>query len=364
MQVRATEPAKASERESRAGATGPARPGPAQIDLSNRWKIPRPAFRSILGRRGGSIIQGMAVIEVSGLRKTYDGRVVVADLDLEVDFGECFALLGPNGAGKTTTVEILEGFRSRDSGVVNVLGQDPAAGNRAWRARIGVVGQTTGAALDLSVVETLRHFAVYHSHPHGLDALLDAVGLTEQADIRIASLSGGQRRRLDVALGVQGRPELLFLDEPTTGMDPQARRQFWTLIEELRGSGTTILLTTHYLDEAARLASRVAVVANGRLLDVAPPDDLGGELRAGATVRWRTGGALVEIATATPTQLVRELLAEQPHGEIADLSIVRPTLEDAYLALLDRAELNSDTPDSQAADPLATSDATARRNGS
>jgi ABC-2 type transport system ATP-binding protein len=280
----------------------------------------------------------MPAIEISALRKTYDRRVVVADLDLAIEAGECFALLGPNGAGKTTTVEILEGFRSRDSGDVRVLGHDPAKPDRRWRARIGVVAQTTGAALDISVAEAVRHFAAYHASPRPGDELIEAVGLTDKASTRIADLSGGQRRRLDVALGVQGRPELLFLDEPTTGLDPQGRRQLWELIDALRADGTTILLTTHYLDEAAKLSDRVGVIAHGRLLAVAPTGEFGGDLRDGATVRWRAGGLVHEVATRTPTAVVRDLLAETATGEIDDLEIRRPTLEDIYLELIAAAD--------------------------
>jgi ABC-2 type transport system ATP-binding protein len=259
----------------------------------------------------------------------------VAGLDLEIPAGECFALLGPNGAGKTTTVEILAGFRSRDAGEARVLGADPARGGRRWRARIGVVSQSVGAGLELTVAETLRHFAGYHAHPRDTDELIHAVGLAESADVRVPKLSGGQRRRLDVALGVQGRPELIFLDEPTTGLDPHARRRFWSLIAGLRAEGTTILLTTHYLDEAAQLADRVGVLAAGRLVDLAPPDELGSSLRLATTVRWRDESGRHELATRTPTGTVRRLLADRPTAEIADLEIRRPGLEDVYLALLD-----------------------------
>ncbi|ADP80589.1 ABC transporter ATP-binding protein [Pseudofrankia inefficax] len=280
----------------------------------------------------------MPAIEIAALRKAYGGRPVVRDLDLTVEAGECFALLGPNGAGKTTTVEILEGFRSRDGGRVTVLGHDPAAATRSWRARTGVVAQTTGAALDLTVAEAVRHFAGYHAAPRPTDELIDAVGLTEQAGTRIEALSGGQRRRLDVALGVQGRPELLFLDEPTTGLDPQGRRQVWELVEALRAQGTTILLTTHYLDEAAQLCDRVGVITHGQLIETAPTAEFGGRLRDSATVRWRDGGQVREVRTPTPTAVVRDLLAATPDGEIEDLEILRPTLEEIYLALLEKAD--------------------------
>jgi ABC-2 type transport system ATP-binding protein len=273
-------------------------------------------------------------ITVRGLRKLYAGRAVVADVDLTIEHGECFALLGPNGAGKTTTVEILAGFRRRDGGEVEVLGADPGHGDRTWRARVGVVGQAVGAPLDLSVREAVTHFSHYHARPRATDELIAAVGLSEAQRTRIPDLSGGQRRRLDVALGVQGQPDVLFLDEPTTGLDPAARRQFWALIRGLREAGTTILLTTHYLDEAAHLADRVAVIAQGRLLETAPPDDLGAAFRDTATVRWTEAGQRREVVTRTPTQTLRDLLTGHSTGEIADLAVHRPTLEDVYLAML------------------------------
>jgi ABC-2 type transport system ATP-binding protein len=279
-----------------------------------------------------------SAIEVRGLRKVYGGRVVVDGLDLVIERGECFALLGPNGAGKTTTIEILEGFRRRDDGEVRILGHDPIKPLRSWRARIGVVGQTIGAPLDLTVTEAVHHFAAYHARPRDTAELIAAVGLSDKAGTRIPDLSGGQRRRLDVALGIQGRPELLFLDEPTTGLDPGARRQFWTLIEGLRSEGTTVLLTTHYLDEAAHLADRVAVIANGRLLEVAPPHQLGASMRLETTVRWTTDGATREVRTHTPTATLRELVAAHPAGEIADLVVYRPSLEDVYLAMLEKVD--------------------------
>jgi len=278
-----------------------------------------------------------AAVQVRGLRKSYGGRPVVDEGDLEIAVGECFALLGPNGAGKTTTIEILEGFRHRDAGDVSVLGCDPAHGDRRWRARLGVVSQGLGAALELSVREMLRHFANYHASPRDTDELLAAVGLTDSAGTRVRNLSGGQRRRLDVALGVQGQPELLFLDEPTTGLDPAARRQFWTLIEKLRADGTTILLTTHYLDEAAHLANRVAVIAGGRLMETEPPAELGAALRLTATVRWQEDGGVREVRTGSPFETVRELVARFPTGELPGFAVVRPSLEDVYLAMVEDA---------------------------
>jgi ABC-2 type transport system ATP-binding protein len=271
-------------------------------------------------------------VTVRGLEKRYGGRAVLDGLDLDVRRGECFALLGPNGAGKTTTIEILEGVRRRDAGEVLVLGGDPAAADRRWRDRIGVVSQGEGAGQALSVRETLDHFAGYHAASRPTGELLAAVGLEESAGVRVERLSGGQRRRLAVALGVQGRPELLFLDEPTTGMDPVARRQFWALIRELRADGTTILLTTHYLDEAAELADRVGVLAGGRLVEVAPPDELGADLRRVATVSWLEAGARRSVRTEAPSAVLRDLLAV--HGEVPGLSVTRPGLEDVYLQLV------------------------------
>ncbi|MGY1824519.1 ABC transporter ATP-binding protein [Geodermatophilus sp. SYSU D00079] len=284
--------------------------------------------------RTGAARDEEPALRVRGLVKRYGGRAVVDGVDLEVRRGECFALLGPNGAGKTTTVEILEGVRRRDAGEAVVLGTDPATGDRSWRDRIGVVGQTTGAGNALTVRETLDHFARYHATPVPTAELLADVGLTEAARNRVAELSGGQRRRLEVALGVQGRPELLFLDEPTTGMDPVARRQFWSLVEGLRARGTTVLLTTHYLDEAAHLADRVGVISAGRLVDVAPPAQLGAELRRVATISWLEDGAFREITTPEPAAVLRDLVAASPTGEVPGLTVTRPSLEDVYLRLV------------------------------
>ena len=284
-------------------------------------------------RAPGTATRTEPAVHVRGLVKRYSGRAAVDGLDLDVHRGEVFALLGPNGAGKTTTIEILEGIRQRDDGDVLVLGEDPARAGRAWRARIGVVSQSEGQAQELSVREVLDHFAGYHATPRPTDELIAAVGLEEKARTRMGRLSGGQRRRLAVALGVQGRPELVFLDEPTTGMDPVARRQFWELIRGLRADGTTVLLTTHYLDEAAELADRVGVVAEGRLVEVAPPGELGADLRRLATVRWTEDGAAREIRTESPSAVLRDLLA----GSVSDvpgLTVTRPSLEDVYLQLV------------------------------
>ncbi len=278
-------------------------------------------------------------LRVRGLVKRYGGRAVVDGLDLDVQAGEVFALLGPNGAGKTTTVEILEGLRRRDGGEIRVLGTDPAAGDRTWRARIGVVGQTTGDGNALTVRETLDHFTAYHPRSEDTDELIAAVGLTDSAGTRAARLSGGQRRRLEVALSMQGRPELLFLDEPTTGLDPVARRQFWSVLQRLRSGGTTVLLTTHYLDEAAHLADRVGVIDGGRLVDVAPPDEMGGELRLRSTVRWREDGGFRTVVTTEPAVVLRDLLTTGPRADLPGLTVTRPSLEEVYLQLVGAASV-------------------------
>jgi ABC-2 type transport system ATP-binding protein len=274
-----------------------------------------------------------AAISIRGLVKRYGDFVAVDALDLDIRRGEIFALLGPNGAGKTTTVEVCEGYRSRDAGEVRVLGEDPARGSRAWKARIGIVLQSNSGESQLSVRETVAARADLYADPRDPDEVLELVGLTEKARVRGQSLSGGQRRRLDVALGIVGRPELLFLDEPTTGFDPEARRHFWTVIRSLRELGTTMLLTTHYLDEAEALADRVGVITRGRLAQVAVPALLGGRETAPAVVSWSEDGARRSAETATPTAFVRELAARFP-GEVPDLAVARPTLEDVYLRMI------------------------------
>jgi ABC-2 type transport system ATP-binding protein len=271
-------------------------------------------------------------VQVRGLRKHYRGVTAIDGIDLDIERGEVFALLGPNGAGKTTTIEILEGHRRRDAGDISVLGADPAQAGRAWRARIGVVPQTQTTAGELTVREMIAHYGAYFPDPRDPDEVIEAVGLRAQARRRLRQLSGGQRRRVDVAIGIVGRPELLFLDEPTTGFDPQARRRFWELITALAGDGTTILLTTHYLDEAAALAARVGVLANGRVVAVGTPEDLG---RTGpdATVAWQTSSGIRSVQTATPTDCVLSL-ARETGGEVPGLTVTRPSLEDRYLDLI------------------------------
>ena len=283
-------------------------------------------------------------IEVQGLRKRYGEKQAVDGLDLAVRHSEIFAVLGPNGAGKTTTVEILEGYRIRDAGSVRVLGVDPAKGDRAWRSRIGIVMQSADDQPELTVGEMVHHFARYYPDPRDPAEVIAAVGLTEAAGRRIREISGGQRRRLDVALGILGRPDLLFLDEPTTGFDPEARHVFWDLLAGLRHGGTTILLTTHYLDEAQHLADRVAVVRDGRVLALATPADLGGRATRQAIVRWTEpapeGGAPRhhEERTDTPEAFIRELKVHEglgPEDEVPGLEVLRPSLEDVYLAMID-----------------------------
>ena len=278
----------------------------------------------------------MNVIEVQGLHKSYADTKAVNGIDLTISQGEIFALLGPNGAGKTTTVEILEGFRRADSGSISVLGFNPAqrgVQSRIWRNRIGIVLQSTSDAGDLTVEETLSHFAKYYSVPRDVEEVIKAVGLHEKRGALIRTLSGGQRRRLDVGLGIIGSPELLFLDEPTTGFDPEARRAFWALIQSLREGGTTILLTTHYLDEAEALADRVAVIARGKILEVSTPAQLGGRASAKARVQWKADGVIHEELTDNPTDVVRKLAAQFP-GEVPELQVLRPSLEDIYLSMI------------------------------
>jgi ABC-2 type transport system ATP-binding protein len=272
-------------------------------------------------------------VEVRGLRKRYGDVTAVDGIDLGIRRGEVFGLLGPNGAGKSTTVEILQGNRDRDAGEVSVLGSDPAAGTRAWRSRVGIVWQDESAPAELTVRETVRHFAGYYPRPRNPEEVIGLVGLEAKADSRIKALSGGQRRRLDVALGVIGGPELLLLDEPTTGFDPAARRQFWSLIRALADDGTTILLTTHYLEEAEALAHRLAVVAKGRIVAEGEPGALRERYGTEALVEWtEPDGTPRRERTGTPTRTIAGLM-RRFDGEIPGLAVSRPTLEDVYLRL-------------------------------
>jgi ABC-2 type transport system ATP-binding protein len=283
-------------------------------------------------------------ISVRGLTKSYFSKAngekaAVAGIDLDVKTGEIFAILGPNGAGKTTTVEILEGYRDRDGGEVKVLGQDPAKlGNDSWswRNRIGIVLQSTNDSQDLTVAETVHHFANYYSNPRNSESVISDVGLADKAKARIQTLSGGQRRRLDVALGIIGNPEILFLDEPTTGFDPEARRAFWDLIRKLRDEGTTILLTTHYLDEAEAQADRVAVIVDGKIVEVSTPENLGGRNTAKARISWLENGVKQELESDFPAAEVAKL-SSRFGGEVPELTVIRPSLEDIYLKMIGQA---------------------------
>lgn len=281
------------------------------------------------------------VVSVRDLRKTYGGVTGLDGVSFDIHRGETFALLGPNGAGKSTTIEILEGYRDRTSGEASVLGVDPQHGGIDWKARLGIVLQSTGESGNVTVLEQLTHFAGYYRNPRDISEVIEAVGLTSKAKARIGNLSGGQRRRVDVALGIIGRPELLFLDEPTTGFDPEARRQFWTLIDGLKADGTSILLTTHYLDEAAHLADRAAVINGGVIVDIGQVDELGGADARIPVVRWRERGEWRSERTTEPAALVAMLHAEHG-GEPDGLEVIRPSLEDIYLELVGASRAEAD----------------------
>ncbi len=293
-----------------------------------------------------------AAISVAGLVKRYGDHDVVAGLDLEVQQGEVFAFLGRNGAGKTTTTEILEGYRTRDAGSVSVLGEDPASAGASWRAKLGIVLQESRPLGALTVKETLRLYAAYFPQPRPVAEVIALVGLDEQADQRAGRLSGGQARRLDVAVALIGRPQLVFLDEPTTGFDPEARRQFWSVITGLRDLGTTVFLTTHYMDEAQVLADRVGVLRGGRLAALGTPAELQA-LRGDVEIRFSLPPGLsptdlptlsagvspaagaCRLETTAPTADLAVLCgwAEQRGIELPDLAVTRPTLEDVFLAI-------------------------------
>jgi ABC-2 type transport system ATP-binding protein len=288
-----------------------------------------------------------AAISVRGLRKRYGDLEAVKGIDLEVRRGEVLALLGPNGAGKTTTVEILEGYRDRTAGEVSVLGEDPAKRSRALRRRVGIVLQSTGVDPFLTVRETVDLFAGYYPRPRNADEVIDLVGLGEKRDTKVVKLSGGQQRRLDVAVALAGDPELLFLDEPTTGFDPGARRNAWEVIRNLTSLGKTILLTTHYMDEAQVLANRVAVIVRGEIVAEGPPDTLGGRHQAETTIRFMRPAAeppfsldagangMVEMRTTEPTKTLHELTswAVERGMQLDGLEVRRPSLEDVFLEL-------------------------------
>lgn len=291
-------------------------------------------------------------IEVRGLKKSYGSVEAVRGIDLRVGPGECFALLGPNGAGKTTTVEILEGHRERSAGEVSVLGHDPGKGEKALKQRIGIVLQETGIERYLSVAEVIELFRGYYPKPRPLDEIIEVVGLQEKRNERVRKLSGGQQRRLDVAVGLAGDPELLFLDEPTTGFDPAARRGAWQMIENLKALGKTVFLTTHYMDEAQRLADRVAIIAAGKIVADGSPGSLGGRGQAETNIsfvlpaghrdippswerRAHVDGVHVELRTPEPVADLHELTgwALRNKIELQGLNVAPPTLEDIYLEL-------------------------------
>jgi ABC-2 type transport system ATP-binding protein len=271
---------------------------------------------------------------------SYGRTQAVRGIDLEVERGEVFAFLGPNGAGKTTTVEILEGYRRRSGGEVSVLGEDPQSAGRDWRERIGIVLQSSRLDPYLTVRESLELFAGYYRTPLPVDQVISLVGLDGKADERARRLSGGQQRRLDVGLALIGDPELLFLDEPTTGFDPSARRQFWEVIAGLRELGKTVFLTTHYMDEAQRLADRVTIIAAGRVVARGTPADLGARDGGATTIRYRAEGREVALETTDPVKALHELTgaALAKGEELEGLEVTRPTLEDVYLELTASAE--------------------------
>jgi ABC-2 type transport system ATP-binding protein len=275
-----------------------------------------------------------AAVDVRGLRKSYGDHGAVRGITFRIEEGEVFCLLGPNGAGKTTTVEILEGYRARDAGDVTVLGLDPGRRERTLRERMGVVLQHSETWPQVTVAETLRIYAGYYRNPRDVDEVIELVGLVEKRDARIKTLSGGQKRRLDLGLALVGNPDLVFLDEPTTGFDPQARRNAWEMIRGLRALGKTILLTTHYLDEAQQLADRVAVLRDGEIVTEGTPGELVASSRT--EIRYRENGEVKIVATDEPTRVLHELTSRavaQGH-ELEELEVRRRSLEDVYLELL------------------------------
>jgi ABC-2 type transport system ATP-binding protein len=294
--------------------------------------------------------RGDPVVRVRGLRKSYDGQEAVAGVDFSIPRGTVFGLLGPNGAGKTTIVEILEGYRTRTAGEVAVLGSDPQDDSSEMRDRIGIVLQESGIDPDLTVTESIEIYGAAYSRRRPTDELLDLVGLAEKRDARVVTLSGGQKRRLDLALGVVGEPDLIYLDEPTTGFDPEARRRSWDLIRRLRAEGKTIVLTTHYMEEAQQLADTVAVLSAGRVVAIGPPSELtAAEREAQVSFRLPDGFDLADLplpdgaaangavafTTSTPTAELAPLLgwAAERGIELQGLTVIRPTLEDVYLEL-------------------------------
>jgi ABC-2 type transport system ATP-binding protein len=318
--------------------------------------------------------QDRAAIEVRGLTKSYGGVHAVRGIDITVQRGHIFALLGPNGAGKTTTVEILEGYRSRDGGTVQVLGYDPGRQRQRLKRQIGIVLQSTGIDHYLTVTETVAMYAGFYPHPRPVDEVIQLVGLEDKRDTRVLKLSGGQQRRLDVAIALAGNPDLLFLDEPTTGFDPSARHEAWEVIKNLAELGKTVLLTTHYMDEAQFLADQVAVISNGRIVAEGTPATIGNRELARARIRYRLPDGVMPPAdlSASPgpdglTELVPDDLtatlhrltgwALEQHVELTGLEVIRPSLEDVYLTLTD----GEPAPPGPAAQPVGAGPA--RRRG-
>ena len=284
----------------------------------------------------------MSAIRVEELRKRYGEEEALRGISFDIEEGEVFGLLGPNGAGKTTTVEILEGYRERDGGHVDVLGFDPARAEQAFRERIGVVLQQSQLWSNLTVAETHRMFAGYYRKPRDVGEVIDLVGLASKRDARVKTLSGGQKRRLDLGVALVGDPDLVFLDEPTTGFDPAARRAAWDMIRSLRSLGKTVLLTTHYLDEAEQLADRVAVLREGRIVRVGTPRELT-TAEVEVEIRYRRDGEDVLLRTSEATQVLHELTSEAlARGEELDrLEVRRPTLEEVYLALVQEEDVEA-----------------------
>ena len=319
--------------------------------------------------------QDGAAIEVRGLFKSYGDVQAVSGIDLTVERGQIFALLGPNGAGKTTTVEILEGYRSRDGGTVKVLGYDPGRQRQRLKSQIGIVLQSTGVDRYLTVVETVAMYAGFYPHPRPVDEVIDLVGLAAKRDTRVLKLSGGQQRRLDVAIALAGNPDLLFLDEPTTGFDPSARHEAWEVVKNLAALGKTVLLTTHYMDEAQYLADQVAVISSGRIVAEGPPATIGNRDQARARIRYRLADGATPPADLTappgPDGLI-ELVPDEltaalhrltgwalgQHVELNGLEVIRPSLEDVYLKLTDSSAAQAGPepagPEPASAEPATT----------